>query len=288
MVRGRARHARCWLDHIQPVHRIIRPTEVAPPRELFCVRDVPWSICQKIRIQRQNHIRLARLINCVHRAAKRQFRAFFGPISDCRFPLVPLRLRISSQQLANLPDQSRRSYTPSQNTEALAVRRLCCGRQRLCRIQERRPRPYFAAIHHRLCAIWIVQVEYRSLHKRARRTQARRVIRVTFDLRRTAFVTLHQHANRISCKRHRRGIEIRSSQRHSIRLFHIRRDMRFIRPSTTGHARQRQRSSHQFQEIPAVHRIVPFRCLSREFAVQQSVKMRIFRQLFQRPPIFLA
>ena len=64
--------------------------------------------------------------------------------------------------------------------------------------------------------------------------------------------------------------------------------MRFVGAAASRQACQRQRRTHQLQEIAAVDGIIPFRSLARKFAVQQSLKMRIIRQLFQRAPILFA
>jgi len=114
------------------------------------------------------------------------------------------------------------------------------------------------------------------------------MIRIAFDFRRSSFVTLHQYADRIRAKRHRRRKKVWPPQNHAIRLFHVRAKVRLIRQSAARQSRQGQRSTHQFQKVAAIHRVVPLGSMSREFAVQQISKMRIVRQFLQRPPVLFA
>jgi len=156
-------------------------------------------------------------------------------------------------------------------------------------LHKQRPRLDFAVLRHRLRAIRVVEIQYRSLRKDVRRAKAGRMIGVPFDFRRAPLVAFHEQPDGVCTKRHRRGIKLRLAESQSIGLLDVRHDVLFRRAAAAGEARESKRCRHQLQEIAPVDAVVPFRRgLAGEFAVKQLCKLRIARKLLERPPVLLA
>ena len=129
------------------------------------------------------------------------------------------------------------------------------------------------------------QPEDRRLRERVRRPEARRVIRIPFDLRRTSLVALDEDGLCISAEGNRGGEEQRLARHEVFGLPHIRNDLlgRLFRAG--AHAGQRERRAHQLQELAAALRIVPLRGLFGKFTVQVLAELRRVRQLAEAAPI---
>ena len=114
------------------------------------------------------------------------------------------------------------------------------------------------------------------------------MIGIPSDIGGPAFVAFHQYADGVRAERHGGGVKLRLAQNQPVRLFHIRNNVVFRGFAAARQTRKRQRSGHQLQEIAAIDGIIPFRSLTRKFAMEQLFKLRVFRELFQRPPILFA
>ena len=101
-------------------------------------------------------------------------------------------------------------------------------------------------------------------------------------------MAFHQKAIRIRPEGHRRGIEKRLAERQPLGILHIGNDNLLRLSPAAGQPGQGKRGRHQLQELPAIHRFIPFRGVAREFAVQQLLEVRIAGKLFQAAPVFLA
>jgi len=97
MIRGCSGDARRRLNHIEPIHRIVRAIQLAAPREFSRVADVPRAAAKEIGIERKDDVSLFRAIDRVDVAAKGELRAFARAVADGGFPLVPLGLRKKRQ-----------------------------------------------------------------------------------------------------------------------------------------------------------------------------------------------
>ena len=199
---------------------------------------------KKIRIERNNHIGFADFVHGVNVASERQLGAFRRSIAAGRLPLVPLCLRIHRKQLLHLRVQRGGSHRAGQNAESRAIGGFRIGRKTLRGIEKRGPGINFAGMLHRLRAVWIVQIQDRSLHQRAGGTHAGGMIGIAFEFRGPPFMAFHQNANRRGAKRHGSGIKIRPAQNEAIGLFHIRNDVIDVWTSAARKSRQRQRRAH--------------------------------------------
>src|SRR5258706_15046962 len=65
MIRGRTGDAWRRLDDIEPVHRIVRVIQLAPPRELSRVADVSPAATNEIGIERKDDDGLLPAVNVV-------------------------------------------------------------------------------------------------------------------------------------------------------------------------------------------------------------------------------
>src|SRR5712664_4133875 len=109
MIGGRPGDARSRLNHIEPVHRVVRASKLAAPRKFFRIPDVPRAAAKEIGIERKDDVSLPRAVNRVEVGAKRKLRAFACTVADSWLPLVPLGLRNKRQQRLNLRGERRRS-----------------------------------------------------------------------------------------------------------------------------------------------------------------------------------
>ncbi len=201
---------------------------------------------------------------------------------------MPLRLRKQFQNILNLRGKNRRSDGTSQNAHSCAIHGFLRCREALRLFLEHRPSPNITGIRRRFRAVWIVQIENRSLRKRIRRAKARWMIGIAFNFRRAPFVAFHENADRIGTEGHHRRILLRLAQNQSIGLFDIWNDVLFGSSAATSHSGQRHRSSHQLQEVAAVNGFIPFGGSARKFTMQQILKVRIAGKFFNRTPVLLA
>ena len=244
---------------------------------------------EKIRIQRQDHIRFFRTINRVDVVSKRQLPSFAPAVADRRFPLVPFGLRIQGQQRLDLRRQRRRSDNTGQNAETGAISELHPRGDGLRAVLEFRPSVNFAKPGGRLRAIRIVKIQNGSLRECIRCAQARRVIQIAFDLGRPSFMAFYEQSDSVRPEWHHRSVKLRLAKNQAVRLLHVRHKVLLGSAAAPGEPGQRERGRHELQEIPAVHALVPFGGRqARKFAVQQLFKFRILGELLERAPILLA
>src|SRR6266852_5534650 len=156
MIRGRPGDAGRRLNHIEPVHRVVRASELAAPRKFSRVPDVPRAAAKEIGIERKDDVSLLRAINRVEVAAKRKLRALACTVADGRLPLAPLGLRKKRKQRLNLRGERRRSDNAGQYAETCTVRAFHRSRDGLRTVQKCRPRLDFSELGDRLRAIRIV------------------------------------------------------------------------------------------------------------------------------------
>src|SRR5712664_1609671 len=215
MIRRRAGNARRRLHHVQPVHLAVSATDFyeliqfAAARKFSRVPDVSRTAAEKIGVQREDYIRFFRTINRVDVISKRQLRAFACAVADRWFPLMPFGLWIECKDRLDLRRQRRRSDNGGQNAESRAIREPHCGGDGLRAILKLRPGVNLTEFCRRLRAIRIVQIQNGSLRESIRRAQARRVVRIAFDLGRAAFVAFHEKPDGVRPERHHRGIKLR-------------------------------------------------------------------------------
>src|SRR3989442_2021859 len=287
-------HAWRRLDHIEPTHfateaiEFGKLVELAPARKLSGIPNVSRAAAQEIRIERKNDFRHFGAINRIHVAAESELRALEYPVTKGGFPLVPFCLRIKRQNRLNLRRESRRSDDSGENAECFARGGPERYRQRLRRVQKLRPGLDLPSFGDGLRAVGIVKVQDGSLRERVRRAQTRGMVGIALDLRRPPFMAFHQQTNRVSPKWHGGSIKPRLAQDNAVRLLDLGDDVLFRRPPATTKTLKSQRRSHQLQEIAPVYRFVPLRRrLTREFFVEQFLKVRIVRKLFKAAPILL-
>ncbi len=288
MIRGRTGDAGRRLNHIEPVHRVTRATQLAAAREFSRVADVSRAATQEIGIERKDDIGLFREIHRVEVVAKGKLRAFTRAVADGGLPLVPFGLRKKRKERLNLRGQRRRSDDTGQDAETRAAPAFHPGREGLRTFHKQRPGLDFPEFRHRLRAIRIVKIQDRGLREHVRCAKAGRMVGVTFDFRRPSLVAFHQQADRIRPKRHGRGIKLRLAEGHPIGLLDVRHHVLLGRAAAAGETRKSQRCRHQLQEVTPVDGVVPFRRrLAREFAMQQLFELRITGEFLERAPVLL-
>ena len=109
----------------------------------------------------------------------------------------------------------------AENPEPASAHRLLRIQRPLESVREVAPGARSAQIGDCLRAIRIVHVKNGSLREDIASAQARRMVRIAFNLGRASFVALHQDRSRISAKRHSAGEKERDAQDDIVRLPHI-------------------------------------------------------------------
>ncbi len=112
-----------------------------------------------------------------------------------------------------------------------------------------------------------------------------RVLGISIDLGRTAFMTLDDHRSGISAERHRGSKEERLAQHDLFRLANVGNN-RFERLLDAGRKTgERHRGAHQLQEIATRSTFGQHRGVTRELAMQHLFKAVGLGQFFQAPPV---
>ncbi|MNY17509.1 hypothetical protein D3C86_1508310 [compost metagenome] len=137
-----------------------------------------------------------------------------------------------------------------------------------------------AVLQHHLRTIRVVKAEDRGLGDRARRAQARGVIRVALDLGGPSRVTLDQQAGPIPAERHARREEERLARDDGLRLANVRDDLAG-RARTGAQARQGQRGAHQVQEAAPAQGRLPLGKLPRD----ERAHFGRIGELFEAAPV---
>src|SRR6185503_4933690 len=99
------------------------------------------------------------------------------------------------------------------------------------------------------------------------------VVRIAFDLRRTAFVAPHEDRCRYTEKRHRRRIKQRFPRHVFFRLRDERNDLFRRLKNATAHSRERERCAHQLDERATLERIIPTFRLLRKLTRNEFTKL---------------
>src|SRR5277367_4183579 len=102
MIGAGAGDGRRRLDHVEPVHRVVRTVQLAAAVKLPDVANVTRAARQEIGVQRKNNVSLFRTIDGADVATERQLAAFARAVAARRLPLVPLGARNLLQDTLDL------------------------------------------------------------------------------------------------------------------------------------------------------------------------------------------
>ncbi len=122
VVGHRAGHRELALHNVEPVHRVLLGSDVAAGREVPGVGDRGRIERQKVRVQRQDHIRLVEMVERPDEAAESQFRASENLVFRNRLVLDPLRLREAAQRVRSDRFEGRAVHRLTQEAHPLARR----------------------------------------------------------------------------------------------------------------------------------------------------------------------
>ncbi len=288
MLRHAARDGRSAFGHVEArgFRRRVSRGRPAPPGVVTHVPQISrHGGRQKIRVERNDPGGTVEAIHGIPILAERRHRAGAFGMPPARLPLVPLRPRISHQKLLDLRRQRGRSYGSRQNPEPftlLQVRYIARSRDR----GEKVPPTVDVPVHqYGLGAIRIVQRQDAGLHENIRRAEARRMIRIPFDLGGTAQVTLDQQARGNARRGHRGRVEQGLAGNDLLGLPYVGNDGF---PGLLGAGRsagQRHGRAHQHQEPAARGRIVPVGSTVGKLLLDESLKLVCLGDLFQTSPV---
>jgi hypothetical protein len=285
MIRLRAEDRDAALDRVEPVHRLGAVDETAAIDDVLGVAQAAGCVLEQLRVERQDDVGVGEVVAGLDILAERRMGAGAGAVARNRIEHDPLGRRQRLHQLVDLPGQGRRGDGFRQQPEAGAAGELLGVDRAGQRRGDIGPGLDFAAVFDRLRAIRIVERENRRLRVDVRAALDRRMLRIRFDLRRPAFMTLGQHRRREAAVRHGRR-EIERLARHDLfGLLDVRNDQLFGLARTGRGAGEGDRRAHQLQELPPSGRIGEFRRMRRELAMQELGELGRFRQFFEAAPI---
>ena len=145
--------------------------------------------------------------------------------------------------------------------------------------------PDLTEVGDRLRAVGVVQPEDGRLREEVGRSPAGRMLRVAFDLRRTAFVALDEQPCAGAGKRHRGRVEERLARNEFLGLAHVRHQLLGRLARARADAGKRQRRAHQLQEAAAAHRVEPLGRVLRELAVQEFLELGRLGDRLEAAPV---
>ncbi len=198
---------------------------------------------------------------------------------------MPLGLRKLLQNGLHLRSKRQRSCGTSQEVDASALKVLVCLQIAAHCAQKIAPRRRLAHVRDRGRAVRIVKIQNGGLGEDVGCAHAARVLRIAFNLGGTIFMRLHQQRDRVSGKRHRRGVKHRLARNQLFRLADVRENLLQRLLGASGKSGKRHRSARQFEEAAARNRINPLGSVARKLTLQHLAEFLAVGELFQGAPI---
>ena len=240
---------------------------------------------EKISIQREHDLGLGEVVHGLHRLPEGHLRARVDVVAVHRLPLNPLGLRVSLQKHLHLRHEGRRGGGTAEHAQPHATLRLERFDHLAQAVQRVRPGVRLAHVQVDLRAVRVIQPEHAGLGVHIGSAQRRRMLRIAFDLGRTAFVALHQQPRAVGAERHRRGVKQRLAQHQVMRLPHVGNDRLQRLPGAGAQPGQRQRGAHDLHEVAARTLVRPLRGVPGKLPVQHLLELGSLRQLVQGAPV---
>src|SRR5438270_4869393 len=101
-------------------------------------------------------------------------------------------------------------------------------------------------------------------------------------------MALYEQANSVTAQRHRGCKEKRLSRRDSLGLLYVWNDFLNGLARAAGQSRQCDRGAHNFEKMPATHRIEPLRGQRGKLARERGLALGPVFQLCQAAPILFS
>ena len=168
-------------------------------------------------------------------------------------PLMPACLREALQNLVHGSADGRRRRRRRQDAQTGTLE-ACLALQRILEFGvEGVPGANALVVLDHLRPVGVVEVQERRLALHAQRSAAGRMIQIAFELRRTPEMILGQHAGGKPAVDMRGGVILRPPRDDILRLAHIGNDLLERLPCTADRARERERGTHDLQELPTIN-----------------------------------
>ncbi len=285
MVRLAARDRRQAFDRVEPVHGPVFAGDAPPIGKIARVAHVARTRIQEVGVEREDDVRLVDPVVAIEVASEREARACAHLVAPGRLVLVPRRLREVLQDLLDDLVQRRRGDRFGQDAQARALARLLRQDGRPHRAEELGPGAHLAAEADRLRAVGVVERKHRRLREDVRRAQARRMLGVALNLRRSPHVILDEHGAADARERHRGREEERPPRHELLGLPDVRHDPLFRLLGAGADAGERERRAHQLQELPARDGIGELGGLLGELVTHVPLKLVGLGGLFEAAPV---
>ncbi len=285
MVGAAAGDRRRRFDDVEPAQTIRVGVDAAARRKGARVLHAEGVLGgQEVGVERDDDRGLLEVVDRFDVVAEGDPGAGAGVVPRRRIPLDPLGLGKAGQDLLDLGGQGRRVDRLGQDAQAGAR----AGRLRRQRAAHRRdepaPRPHAAEFGDRVRAIRIVEGEDRRLGEQVGAAAGGRVVDVALDLGRAAFVALDQEPGGDAAERHRGGEEQRLAGNDVLGHPYVGHDQLVGLARAARDAGQRERCAHQLEESAPADRVVPFRRVRGELAVEEFLELGRLGDGFEAAP----
>jgi hypothetical protein len=271
---------------VEPAEAIRVGVDPAPRREGAGVLDAEGVLGgEEVGVERDDDRGLLEVVDRFDVFAEGDAGAGAGVVPRGRIPLDPPGFRVPGEDLLDLSGQRRRVDRLGEDAQAGALAGRLCRQRAAHRRDEPAPRPHAAELRDRVRAIRIVEGEDRRLGEQVGAAAAGRVVDVALDFGRAAFVALDQQPGGDAAERHRRGEEQRLAGDNVLGHPHVGDDQLVGLAGAAGDAGQRQRRAHQFEESAPADRVVPFRRVRGELAVEELLELGRLGDGFETAPV---
>ncbi len=193
-----------------------------------------------------------------------------------RVVTIPLGLRKLLLDRLHLRGKRRRSRGTGQEAHTCALK-ISVGLEITAhRTQKIAPRGGLAHVRDRGRPVGIIEIQNGGLGEDVGCAHAARVLRIAFNLGRTIFVRFYQQRDRVSGKRHGRGIKHRLARNQFFRLADVREDLLQRLLGASGQSGERHGRACQLEETAARDRINPLGSVAGKFAFQHLAELSTF------------
>ncbi len=285
MVGARPDGRRRAFDRVEPVHRVRRH----PPegRERVGIGDVAGPSRQKVRIEREDDLRLREVIDRIDGLAERQFRPEPGIVRPHGLEDGPLRLGMDVPDRLDLIDQGGRGDVAGQDADAGALLRLLLGEgggEVFVEVFEGADVPF---VIDRLRAVGVIQREDFGLGEDVEGPERGGMHRVAFDPGRPAHVALDEHSRGEPSEGQAGGVELGLAGDDGLGGLHVGVERLGLvqAESAAAGAGEQEGGAHQAEEIPPARAVLPGVHVPGELVAEEVDELGGLGDLFEPSPV---
>src|SRR5262249_6988168 len=112
------------FDHVEPGKVFLFLARLAPRAPVFNVTDGDEPVDEEIAVERENDVGSGKIVSCVEVFTEGQLNAGAHRVAPGGLPLVPLRLKVRDEKLADLRGHRKRRDSLDEEAQTRAAQRL--------------------------------------------------------------------------------------------------------------------------------------------------------------------